>query len=123
MDVILLNILLVINLTFTCFFIFAIYPLFKRIKLGVFQNNMNLKLLHKSIQEQEKLIQAINSEEKKPVFSNAKPKEEIELQYERAKTVLQNGIMNEEDILEYCDITFEEMELLSGLINTTDSKN
>ncbi|KGP63717.1 hypothetical protein EP47_04965 [Legionella norrlandica] len=120
-EIILLSILLAINLSFIFFFLFSVYPQIKNTKLRALQNNLGMKLIHKAIQEQKAILQSI--EDNKMVFSNGKPKEEIEHQYDRAKKILQNGIMEEKDILQYCDITLEEMELLSGLIKNTEIKN
>lgn len=103
------------------FFLITTYPKIKNTTLRVLQNNIGMKLVHKAIQDQEQILHAL--EDKKMVFTNGKPQEEIEYQYDRAKKILQNGLMKEKEVLQYCDITLEEMELLSGLIKKTENKN
>ena len=44
-------------------------------------------------------------------------KDKIEYQYERARKILKNGLADEQDILQSCNITLEEIELLSGMAN------
>lgn len=116
-EIMLLSVLLMMGFGFSLFFLVSVYPAIKLIKLRVLQSNMGINVIHKSVQEQEKILQQLlNAEDKRSPFSNSKSKEDIESQYDRAKNVLQKGIMDEKDILECCDITLEEMELLTGLI-------
>lgn len=121
---ILVSFLLTLSLGFTLYCLMVIQPSLRLIKARMLQHNMGLKLVLKAVQEQEnvlnKMLGALGELDKKSSFSSP-AKEDIEQQYERAKRILKNGIIEEKDLLNSCDITLEEMELLSDLIKHPES--
>lgn len=105
------------------FFMVAIYPTISQIKSRSIQHSAALRFLLRSMEDQEKnigsAINQINTLDRKSVFPAA-VKDDIEHQYDRAKRILKNGLMDDHDLLDSCDITLEEMELLSGMITNTE---
>lgn len=120
---ILLSLLICISSACIIFFLVSIRQTVVKTKVKLLQNNMAIKYVYKKSQTLETkldtLIKQLGELDTKSSFPAA-PKDNIERQYERAKRILKNGLMDEEELLGACDITAEEIELLSGLIHNAD---
>lgn len=84
------------------------------------QQHASIKSMHEKLalmdHKIDSLILILNDMDIKS-SSLGKGKDTIEHQYERAKRILKNGLIEEKDLLNSCRITKEEMELLSELMD------
>lgn len=97
--------------------------LLTKVKIRLRQQGSLIRIMSKQHQLLERkidsLVTMVSSREKETAF-NPDPKDIIEHQYERAKRIMKKGTNEDIDILRSCNMTSEEMELLSGLIMTVD---
>jgi len=93
---------------------------FSEIKLLVAHKNDALSTISQSLLEiklqlksQEEIIQSLKQGTVQTQSVNMSSKEKIVNNYERAKGLMQRGVHLDNDVLRNCDITEEELELLS----------
>lgn len=92
-------------------------------KIKLSQNNTAIKYVQEQLKQHETkldtIINLLHDLEMKSSLS-VKNKDSIEHQYDRAKRILKNNVLQEDALLQSCDMTAEEIELLSGLIQNNE---
>jgi len=117
-SLVLCTILLVLS-SFFLYQLMVLKQIIVKTKMKLSQNTIALRVIYKNIQALESNIQSQSTMLTKfdqQTLNQTNPNDKIEHQYTRAKRILQQG--SEEDIhsLHSCDMTEEEMELLTDLM-------
>jgi hypothetical protein len=120
-----LEMVVILTLVVCTYSLRKLYLMVMKMKLKLLQSNMSSRIIYKNMQVLENKMASIHASftnsDNKPNSSSGDTKDKIEYQYERARKILKNGLADEQDILQSCNITLEEVELLSGLVGHEDS--
>jgi hypothetical protein len=108
---------------FMCYHIIKMSRLLTRFNRKLIQNEKTTHVFSKKItelkshfEEQFETLKVISKKPAPPVSSTSfVSKEVIEQNYERAKNLIERGVIPDRELMESCNMTEEELELLSGL--------
>jgi hypothetical protein len=109
---------------FMCYHIIKMSRLLTKLNRKLIQNEKIIQLFNKKITDLkshfEEQFEALKVISKKPTpaissSSSFVAKEVIEQNYERAKNLIERGVTPDRELMESCNMTEEELELLAGL--------
>lgn len=108
---------------FMCYHLIKMNRLLTRFNRKIIQNEKSIHVFSKKITELkshfEEHFESLKVISKKPAPSVSSTsfvsKEVIEQNYERAKNLIERGVVPDRELMESCNMTEEELELLSGL--------
>lgn len=109
---------------FMCYHIIKMSRLLTRLNRKLIQHERIIRLssknvtdLKSSVEEQLEALKVISKKPASPVPNTSfVSKEAIEKNYERAKNLIERGVVPNRELMESCNMTEEELELLSGLL-------
>lgn len=109
---------------FLCYHIIKMSRLLTKVNRKLVQNERNVQLLSEKItalkgnlEEQFEALKVISKKPAVPVVNTTLAKESIVQNYERAKNLLDRGVVPNRELMESCNMTEEELELLSGTLS------
>lgn len=110
---------------FMTYQIIKMHRLLTKLNRKLIQNERNLQLFSKkiedlksNIEEQFEALKALSKKPPEPLPSTSfVSKEAIEQNYKRAKNLIERGVVPNRELMESCNMTEEELELLSDSIS------